>query len=183
MKYFALLLLTFALFSCKKDPEKTKESDVITSVEVKLYDSILHTTTSYFFKDADGPGGATPSIDTIVTNKNTAYGAELNLLNETQNPVFVVTNEIIADKEDHQFFYKSTPALMWQNIQYLDFDANTQPIGLHFSFNTQSTSTTGTFNLILRLLPNKSGLNVSSGDITNAGGESEVEIDFPVKVQ
>lgn len=183
MKYIILILSACALFSCKKDPEKVKESDVITSVEVILYDSTLHTTASYFFHDSDGAGGKTPIIDTILTNINTSYSAELKLLNETQTPVFNVTNEIITDKEDHQFFYKSTPALMWQTIKYLDFDANTQPIGLHFSFTTQNTPTSGVFNLILRLLPNKSGANVSNGDITNAGGESEVEIDFPVKVQ
>lgn len=183
MRYFILAICALACLSCKKEPTETKEIDVITSVEVILYDSTLHSSVSYFFKDSDGIGGASPVIDTIRTNANTTYGVELRLLNETQNPVFNVTNEILTDKEDHQFFYKSTPDTLWTHFQYLDFDADSKPVGLHFSFNTQSTAGSGIFNLILRHLPNKNGANVSSGDISNAGGESEVEIDFPVIVQ
>jgi hypothetical protein len=36
---------------------------------------------------------------------------------------------------------------------------------------------------VLRHQPNKNGSNVNTGDITNAGGESDVDISFDVVVK
>ena len=36
-----------------------------------------------------------------------------------------------------------------------------------------------TMTVILRHEPNKAGAGVSDGDITNAGGETDIEVTFP----
>jgi hypothetical protein len=35
----------------------------------------------------------------------------------------------------------------------------------------------------LRHEPNKDALNVASGEITNAGGETDIEVSFPVTIK
>ena len=46
-----------------------------------------------------------------------------------------------------------------------------------------ATPATGNLTITLRHLPNKSGVNVPGGDITNAGGGTDAEVVFPVVVQ
>ena len=38
-------------------------------------------------------------------------------------------------------------------------------------------------NIILRHEPNKKGLGVSDGDITNAGGETDIEVSFDITIK
>ena len=40
----------------------------------------------------------------------------------------------------------------------------------------------GAFTITLRHEPNKSGMNVNTGDITNAGGETDVQVIFDITV-
>lgn len=53
---------------------------------------------------------------------------------------------------------------------------------LKFSFQTGATSN-GSLKITLKHQPNKSGTNVSIGDITNAGGETDIEVTLPIVVQ
>ena len=59
---------------------------------------------------------------------------------------------------------------------------NGHPIGLQIKMTT-GMATTGMLTIILRHEPNKDATGVSDGDITNAGGETDIEITFDIDVQ
>lgn len=182
-----IILICFAalsVFSCKKEPKEVVENDVITTVKLSLTDTTIGIPVSdWYFRDLDGDGGNPPVADTFVMSQNKYYEIQLDLSNERQTPVQSVTAEINANKEEHQLFYHPTPLAAYSNFAYKDFDANGKPVGLKISFNTQNAPASGSIEIILRHFPNKNGINVSTGDITNANGESEMEIDFPFKIQ
>jgi hypothetical protein len=46
-----------------------------------------------------------------------------------------------------------------------------------------SSAGSGTLTITLRHEPNKDGDNVADGDITNAGGETDVEVTFNIDVE
>jgi len=62
-------------------------------------------------------------------------------------------------------------------------DADGNPIGLDFIVTTDATTGTEAFTITLRHEPSKDAAGVSAGDITNAGGETDVEVTFNVTVQ
>ena len=97
------------------------------------------------------------------------------VLNELEDPADNITAEVQAEDEDHQFFY--TPTNNIATIAYTDQDANGNPVGLTFTVTT-TAATTGNLTVVLRHEPNKSATGVSDGDITNAGGETDIEVTF-----
>ncbi|MDZ7846151.1 MAG: hypothetical protein U5L96_04995 [Owenweeksia sp.] len=60
-------------------------------------------------------------------------------------------------------------------------DNNGRPIGVQTSATTGSASS-GDLDVILRHEPNKDGPGVANGDITNAGGETDVQVNFQVSI-
>ncbi|MFT6148889.1 MAG: hypothetical protein ACJAUH_001575, partial [Saprospiraceae bacterium] len=84
------------------------------------------------------------------------------------------------EAEEHQFFFQTT--LNDLEVIYDDQDADGNPIGLTTTVTT-GNSDTGTITIILKHEPNKSAAGVINGDITNAGGETDIEVTFGVDVQ
>ncbi len=68
------------------------------------------------------------------------------------------------------------------SVSYTDTDADGNPIGITTELIT-SDAGSGVLTVILRHEPNKGASGVSGGDITNAGGETDIEVDFDVNVQ
>jgi hypothetical protein len=67
-------------------------------------------------------------------------------------------------------------------VAYGDVDGNGKPLGLQTTVVTGDVST-GTLTITLRHEPDKSAAGVSGGDLTNAGGETDIEVTFDVTVQ
>ncbi len=61
-------------------------------------------------------------------------------------------------------------------------DALEYPVGIHSIFETDLPAAT-TLTITLRHLPDKSAPGVNTGDIRNAGGETDIEVTFPIIVQ
>ena len=68
------------------------------------------------------------------------------------------------------------------STSYSDADANNLPIGIQNKVQTGAASE-GTFTITLRHEPAKPAEGVSDGDITNAGGETDVEVTLPISIQ
>ena len=62
----------------------------------------------------------------------------------------------------------------------MDEDGN--PIGVQFTLAT-TTAASGSLTITLRHEPMKTASGVRNGDITNAGGETDVQAVFPITVQ
>ena len=177
--FIALAAIALTLSSCKKDPEIEDPEEVITTLNYTLTPTGGGSAVILSFQDIDGDGGDDPVITVGTLAANTTYSGSIELLDESGDDVEDITEEIEEEDEEHQFFFEATNGI---SIAYADTDADSNPIGL---LNTLTTGAAGngTVTVILRHEPNKGGDGVADGDITNAGGETDIEVTFDVTVQ
>ncbi|WP_375239509.1 type 1 periplasmic binding fold superfamily protein [Aurantibacter sp.] len=176
LNVLAILLLTF---SCSSDddmnPLPVNEEELITTVKVVLTHATSSTVTlTYTDLDGDGSGLAVIDVDGDF-DANTNYTGTVQFLNETESPAEDITLEVEQEADEHQVFYTFENAL---NITAAatDVDGNNNLLGLEFSFNTGAASS-GAFTLTLRHEPTKPNFGLS-----DAGGETDVEVTFNVNV-
>jgi hypothetical protein len=186
MKYAWLLLFAAsAATACKKDedapsmPEPVNENEVITTMRITFDDQGGGPDKVWQFRDADGDGGSPAVITADTLMPNAAYHASLLLLNESVSPVDTSSNEVLDENTLHQFFYQVSGVNV--SFAYADTDDHGQPVGLATTATT-TTPSNGTVRVTLRHEPDKSGANVAAGDITNAGGSTDIEVTFPAVV-
>ncbi len=177
--FIGLAAIALTLSSCKKDPIIEDPVELITTVNYTLTPTGGGTAVTLSFQDLDGDGGDSPIVTSGVLAANMTYSGSLELLDESGDDIEDITEEIQEEDEDHQFFFQTTGGI---NITYADADADGNPIGLQNTLITGAAGT-GTINIILRHEPDKGGSGVSDGDITNAGGETDIEVTFDVTVQ
>lgn len=186
MQFIALAFVVLFFSACDKkekiEPEVPNEEEVITTLSVNLVNSTdASNKVKLSFRDLDGDGGKKPVITGGTLKANSLYTASLELLNESETPVDVVTKEILEENDEHQFFFSVAEGLNL-STQYADKDANGNPVGLQIKVKTGAASK-GKYNIILRHQPNKKASGVSVGNIQNAGGETDIEVSFPVTIQ
>ena len=97
-----------------------------------------------------------------------------------ESPAEDITEEVKEEAEEHQFFFQTS--INGLSVVYNDKDADDNPIGLSSTVTT-SEAGSGNLTIILRHEPSKNASGVSAGDITNAGGETDIEVTFDVNVQ
>ena len=179
---FLLSMLVLALFlsSCNDDdPIIENEEELITTLGYTLM-AVNGETVTLLFQDFDGDGGNPPIITGGTLEANSTYLGSLQLLNESETPTEDITEEIAEEDEDHQFFFETD--IQGLSFVYTDGDSAAQPVGLRSTLSTGDAGS-GTITITLRHEPNKSADGVSDGDITNAGGETDIEVTFPVDVE
>lgn len=185
-----LLILAIVFTGCSDDdpPAPVNEEEVITTMTITLTpssgaDIILKTV------DMDGEGGNDPiiTVDGVETSQvtlatGTTYTGSIELLNETEDPAEDITEEVADEEADeHQFFYVIGSGLD-VTTAYSDQDEDGKPVGVEFTLTANSVSS-GDLTFILRHKPNKSASGVADGDITNAGGETDIEETFSISVE
>ena len=180
-----LSVLSIVFFSsCKKDDPKEpvipNEEEVITTLNLTLTPVGGGTPVEFKFKDLDGDGGNPPVISVGKLDTNTQYTGSIALYNELESPADTITLEVEEEADEHQFFFQSTANGL--TVAYDDADDNGKPLGLATTLTTQGAST-GTLTITLRHEPIKDAAGVSMGDITNAGGETDIEVTFDVGIE
>ncbi len=182
--FLTFLLAAFVITSCDKDepedPVIPNEEEVITTLLLTLVPQDGGDSLVFSFRDLDGDGGDAPVFVTPPLDSNTVYIGSLELKNEISMPAEDITEEIVEEAEEHQFFFQS--AVPGLSVAYDDLDANQNPIGLSTIITTDGIAD-GTLKIILRHEPDKDAAGVSEGDITNAGGETDIDVVFDVQVQ
>lgn len=184
IKLLSLLFIATAVFvSCSNndDPEPVNEEEVITTLIATLTPQGGGTAITLQSQDLDGDG-PNPPVITVSGNlaANTTYTGEMRVLNETETPAENITTEVEEEGLEHQFFFTPTNSIV--TVAYTDMDTAGNPIGIAFTVTTTAAGT-GDLTITLRHEPNKSAAGVSGGDITNAGGETDVEATFSLTVQ
>lgn len=178
--FFSFLITFFSLsfFSCSNDNDDLSEQELITTLELTLTNGTE--IIQLISKDLDGDGPNAPVV-TISGNftKNTTYSASIRFLNELENPVEDITEEILEEATSHQIFYQVTNGL--GSFTYADFDSNGRPIGIQTNFQTTNAGN-GNLRVTLRHKPNKNASGVAEGNIANAGGETDIEVNFNILV-
>lgn len=184
IKLWALPLLAgIGLTSCNTDdPDIPNEEELITTLIYTLTPDGGGAPVEFRFEDLDGDGGNSPVITNGTLTSNTNYTGVIILANDIENPSVIISEEVQAEAEDHQFFYQFSNMSFSGGFDYADADVNGNPIGLQTTFAT-GTPLTSTLTITLRHEPDKAASGVSDGDITNAGGETDIEVIFDVTVQ
>ncbi len=172
-----LCMSLLTAWSCSRQNEN--EQELITTVVYTLKDSVGNQV-NLTFKDQDGDGGIAPTLTMNGTIKsNTFYTGTIELLNEAANPVEDITKEIEMESDVHQFFYENNLGIQ---VGYSDYDINKYPIGLKTTVQTHNAGF-GFFKIVLRHMPDKIANGVSNGNISLAGGETDIELEFNIEVK
>lgn len=182
LSLLTLFLLALAITSCNDDdPIPVNEEELITTMILTLTPTTGGNPAVFQFKDPDGIGGTQAVLlnDTLVAN--TTYTGSIELLNESVDPVVDIGEEVEEEDEAHQFFFQVSAGLEL-NFSYGDQDDQGNPLGLKTNWAT-GVSGAGTLKVILRHEPEKNAAGVSDGDITLAGGETDIEVEWPVVIQ
>lgn len=187
LKYMVMALIAAAAITgCKKDddpvtpPPPVNPEELITTLRLTFTSAGGTESKQFLFTDLDGDGGNAPVITSDTLSNDSIYTVAMEVLNESENPVEDITAEITAEDEEHQFFFQVSGANA--TVAYADADGNLQPIGL-LTLWTIGAVSSGNVIVTLRHEPNKDGAGVSGGDITNAGGETDIEVDFPLVIE
>lgn len=188
LKYIAFALITTATITgCKKDKDDpvaptppVNEEEVITTLRLHFHSAGGVEHKLFEFVDADGDGGNAPVITADALSADSIYSVAIEVLNESVNPAEDITGEIEDESDVHQFFFQVSGANA--TVAYADADVNGLPIGLSTLW-TIGAASNGTVLVTLRHEPDKTAPGVSGGDITNAGGETDIEVSFPLVVQ
>ncbi len=181
LTFCALCLLIFAT-SCKDDeiPDVPVQPELITTLTYTLTPEGGGDAVVLSFQDLDDDGPIEPVIQNGTLQNNVTYNGELTFLNESVDPSEDITEEVAEEDEEHQVFFVTNNDYL--AVTYDDVDSGGNPVGLSSSLTTSQTGTTD-LTITLRHEPNKAGENVSAGDITNAGGETDIEVTFNVEIE
>ena len=182
---FALLLSTTFLTSCSSDddnPTIVNEEEVITTVRFTLTPIGTGDTVVFQSQDLDGDGPDAP-VNTVMgtITESTQYNGSVQFLNELDSPAEDITIEVLEEDDEHQVFY-GISGTSGSAVTYTDMDADGNPIGVSVDFSSGATGTNNFLTITLKHEPNKSAEGVSDGDITNAGGETDIEVTFNFNV-
>ncbi len=171
----------FILTACENDDDTIKDcQEVITTIQYTLTPNSGGTPIILKYLDLDGDGGNTPTISEGVLNTNQTYLGTLELLDESSSNIENISQEILEETQDHQLFFISSISDL--NVAYNDQDINGKPLGIK-SILTTGNESFGSLKIILLQEPDKFSDGVSEGIIDNAGGETVMEISFPITVQ
>lgn len=195
-KIMIAMLVGLAFISCEKDdPEIPNEEELISDVTLTLTPVSGGDEVVFNWHDEDGDG-VVDDVEVVHGSlaANTTYNSVISLNGEDHEEGEVVheeesdghshgddiDNEIQEEAVDHQFFYSSVNGL---TVTYNDEDTNGNPLGVKTTFITGNDYVGGNLTITLRHEPSKFSDGVSNGDITNAGGETDVEITFALGLQ
>jgi len=177
---FASILV---LGSCKKkDPEPVNEQEIITKVSLQFTNTVnAADVVTMTYEDSDGVGGNAPITTGGTLQKNATYDVAITVTGKDNEDI---TTEIAEEKEEHQIYFGFSQSTLFATFEYLDKDANNQPLGLSTRVKTVNAGG-GTLQVILVHQPNKT-LNT---DFTpwvyssNIGGEQDFNISLNVSIQ
>ncbi len=185
MKNISYILFVWVLLasvqSCKKDekevtnpPAPDNEEEVITTLSLEFTDvNGIEPSLTATFRDPDGDGGAGPDIfDDITLQAGTTYQVSLVLLNETVSPADTISNEVLAEADEHLFCF--SPQGLDLSIIRTDSDG-TYELGLESEW-TAGAAGSGTVKVELKHQP---GIKDGSCE----PGETDVEVTFEVTVE
>jgi len=186
---YLLAVLAFGFASCEsEDPEKENEGEVITDVTLKfqeLNSSNALVGSVLSFKASDPQGievGKTPTVQSISLAKGKKYQMTIEVTNSIEGED--ITQEILTEAAAHQFFFLGP--VFDSNIFSIQY-ADAGGIALGVKTNVTVSSSTGTNNssmrVVLRHDLNKSFAGANNPTFANfaqAGGETDLDITFPV---
>lgn len=180
--FLSALFATVLLSSCSSDDEPNTEvenqEEVITNFTVTLTGGDQTIT----LEAIDADGDEEIDVDGLIggtLKANTSYTGSIILTNQIEDED--ITAEVKEEDDEHQFFFTPISDLDVV-VSYDDEDDNGNPVGLIFKLETGEASS-GELQIQLIHQPNKTAEGVSAGESTNAGGETDFFIEFPITIE
>lgn len=179
-----LLAAVLVLGACKKkDPEPVNEVEVITKVTLRFTNTAnTSEVVTMTWEDNDGVGGNAPVITGGTLKRNTSYNIDIDVKGEDNENI---TNEILEEAKDHQFYFGFSTATLFNSFEYLDKDKNNQPLGLKTRATTINNSGGGNLQVIL-VHEGSKPQNIAATPwvfTPTVGGEQDFNIILPVVIE
>ncbi len=181
-KHLVIALTTLSLFSCGDDDDSTpdiiNEEEVITTLIATFTDPATSETITLQSQDLDGDTGDAPVVTVSGSfSADTTYEGTVQFLNETESPAEDITEEVEEEDDEHQVFYTFSSDLDG-SITYTSFDGDGNPLGTTADLDAGDASM-GTLTITLRHEPTKP----NDGTLADAGGETDIQVSFPVTIE
>ena len=186
---FAVLTLGFA--SCESDdPEAENDGEVITDVQLNFQEldgsgNPIGLVTSFKASDPEGiEVGTAPTIERITLTKGKTYRMTIEVRNGIKNED--ITAEILEEADKHQFFFLGSA--FSGNILTITYnDPSGKLIGLRNRLTVSSSPGTNntSMQVVLRHDLDKNfpgATNPNFANFVQAGGESDLDITFPITI-
>lgn len=193
-----VVLAALAVTGCSKDddsaPAEENEEEIITDVKLIFTNkNDANDVIEAKAQDPDGEGVQELQIlDPINLDVSKTYVLTLKVENNLETPGEDITEEILEEDHEHQFFYSFSnnafaSPLGNGNIDngsdplnYSDVDDNNNPVGLSTEWETSATQITGgTFTIRLQHQPD--GIKTSTSDATD--GDSDFNLQFVLNIE
>lgn len=190
---FAIAVFTFAFASCDSEkPTEENEEEVITDVTLsftELNSAGAPVGSKISFKASDPQGielGSAPTIETVTLTRGKTYRMEITVFNSIESED--ITAEILEEADEHQFYFlgtafvgSSAPA----SIVYDDPSGDLIGLRTKVTLSATPASNNAVMRIILRHDLNKAFAGATSPIFQNfaqAGGESDLDINFPLVI-
>lgn len=189
----AIALVSFSLASCSSDdPVPENDGEVITDVTLtfqELDDSNNPVGDSFEFTASDAEGieiGGTPEVETVTLAAGKTYQMSIEVYNSIAGED--ITEEISEESDEHQFYFLGTAFVGNPVLSYQYDDEGGINLGLNGIVSVAASPSTNNANMqiLLRhdLDKNYPGAdNPNFTDYAQAGGESDLDITFPLIIE
>lgn len=198
--FFAVFAASLLLLSAcnNNDPEPENVPELITKLTLKFTPAGGGSVVTVTATDPDGEGVQDLKVDgPINLVKGTQYTLALELINglyQSGQDGYDQTKEILAEANEHQFFFsfsdgvfsspagtgniKANASAVAGSINYLDKDANNLPLGLSTSWTAANqTLSDKSFRVVLKHQP-----EIKSASSTSLDGETDLDITFVLNI-
>jgi hypothetical protein len=186
---FGILALGFA--SCESDdPEPENDGEVITDVTLNFQEldesgNPIGLITSFTASDPEGiEVGGSPTIQPVSLTRGKTYRMTIEVMNSIDNED--ITEEILEEADEHQFFFLGSA--FSSNIMTIIYDdPSGELIGLQNILTISSSPGTNNtqMQVVLRHDLDKNfpgATNPNFANFVQAGGETDLDITFPVVI-
>ncbi len=190
---YALLFAACTFTACESDdPVPENDGEVITDVVLNFQEldgSGNPVGAVFSFTASDPQGievGATPTIETVELTRGKTYQLNIEVRNAIENED--ITEEILEEGDEHQFYFLGTAFVGSPVLTYQYDDLSGQLIGVQgIVMVLQNPGVNNeSMQIILRhdLDKNYPGAdNPNFQEYAMAGGESDLDITFPVVIE
>lgn len=185
-------LVATALLSCQsEDPVQENDGEVITEVtltftELDASNNPTGTPFSFTASDPEGiEGGGTPTIETINLTKGKKYRMEVELYNGIA--MEDITVEVEEEADEHQFYFLGSAFdSNILSIAYADADGEALGLTTNLTVSSSPGATSTSMRIVLRHDLDKSFPGANNPNFSNfvqAGGETDLDLTFPITIQ
>lgn len=191
LPFYLLSASVLAFASCKsEDPVIENDGEVITDVtlhftELDMDGNEVGSSFSFTASDSEGiEAGSSLVVETVELEPGKSYQMELEVFNSIENED--ITEEILEESDEHQFFFLGSAFVgSTAVLSYTYDDDSGELIGVKGIVNVEASPATNaaTMRIVLRHDLNKDfegADNPSFEDFVNAGGETDLDIPFPL---